>query len=109
MEYKDYYQLLDVAKDAIQQEIKCAYRKLDRISLPPPDWDAGFEFSGGGFTNENASQFSDFFENLFGQQFEQNTQQRSGPGFYSRDGAQGQAQRQDHHAKVFIDRVLNFL
>ncbi|MDH7479663.1 MAG: CoA-transferase, partial [Syntrophomonadaceae bacterium] len=29
---------------------------------PPPDWDAGFEFSGGGFGPEAASAFSDFFE-----------------------------------------------
>lgn len=33
---------------------------------PPPNWDAGFEFSGGGFTQADPSQFSDFFESLFG-------------------------------------------
>ena len=143
MEYKDYYQLLGVAKDATQKDIKRAYRKLarkyhpdvssesdaeDRFKemgeayevlkdpekraaydqlganyqagqnfTPPPDWDAGFEFSGGGFTSEKASQSSDFFENLFGQQFE--------PDFHQQRGAQFQDQRQgqDHHAKVFID------
>lgn len=145
MEYKDYYQLLDVKKDATQKEIKRAYRKLARkyhpdVSsepnaetkfkemaeayevlkdpekraaydqlganykagqnfTPPPDWDAGFEFSGGGFTNENTSQFSDFFENLFGQQFEPDNQQQRGSNFYN----QGGTPSQDHHAKVLID------
>ena len=32
-----------------------------------PDWDSGFEFSGGGFTREDMGGFSDFFEELFGQ------------------------------------------
>ena len=143
MEYKDYYQLLGVAKDATQKDIKRAYRKLarkyhpdvssesdaeDRFKemgeayevlkdpekraaydqlganyqagqnfTPPPDWDAGFEFSGGGFTREKASQYSDFFENLFGQQFEPDFHQQRGSRF------QDQRQGQDHHAKVFID------
>ncbi|MDX2504159.1 MAG: DnaJ C-terminal domain-containing protein [Gammaproteobacteria bacterium] len=34
MEYKDYYQILDVAKDAPQDEIKRAYRKLARKYHP---------------------------------------------------------------------------
>lgn len=34
---------------------------------PPPDWDTGFEFSGGGFTGADTGNFSDFFESLFGQ------------------------------------------
>lgn len=141
MEYKDYYKLLGVAKDATQKEIKRSYRKLARkyhpdVSsesdaedkfkemgeayevlkdpekraaydqlgtnyqagqnfTPPPGWDAGFEFSGGGFTNEQASQYSDFFENLFGQQFQ--------PDFHQQGGSRFQAQGQDHHAKVLID------
>lgn len=141
MEYKDYYQLLEVAKDATQKEIKRSYRKLARkyhpdVSseadaetkfkemgeayevlkdpekraaydqlganyqagqnfTPPPDWDAGFEFSGGGFTNENASQYSDFFENLFGRQFESEFEQQKGSSYTSPS--------QDHHAKVLID------
>ena len=75
----------------------------------PPDWDAGFEFSGGGFTgggaqysnfNEaDASAYSDFFESLFGQGFQQaggrarGSQQR---GSFSSKGS-------DHHAKILID------
>ena len=56
---------------------------------PPPDWDAGFEFSGGGFTG--AEGFSDFFETLFGR--------RTGHGA-ARGGFRTQGQ--DHHAKILV-------
>jgi DnaJ-class molecular chaperone len=101
MEFKDYYKTLGVARDATQDEIQRAYRKLARkyhpdVSKeadaearfkdlgeayevlkdpekraayarlganwkagqdfrPPPDWDQGFEFHGGGFTAADAS------------------------------------------------------
>lgn len=55
---------------------------------PPPDWDAGFEFSGQG---ANSSDFSEFFSNLFRQSA----------------GARGASARQmageDHHAKIMVD------
>lgn len=51
---------------------------------PPPDWDAGFEFSG-----DDASAFSDFFESLFGRA-------RHRPSGFAARG-------RDHHAKVMID------
>lgn len=113
MEYKDYYKILGVSRDATQDQIKQAYRKVARkfhpdISKepnaevkfkdvgeayevlkdpekraaydkfganwrdgqnfePPPNWDAGFEFRGTGYTGGgDASGFSDFFESLFG-------------------------------------------
>jgi curved DNA-binding protein len=56
---------------------------------PPPDWDAGFEFSGRDSGSGPGSEFSDFFESLFGRQ--------------SRAGRQAHAKGQDHHAKVLID------
>lgn len=34
---------------------------------PPPDWDAGFEFSGRDAGMGNNTEFSEFFESLFGQ------------------------------------------
>jgi len=110
MQYKDYYKILGVARDAGQDEIKRAYRKLarkyhpdvskeagaeerfkevneayevlkdpekrkayDRFGAnwkegqefrPPPDWEQGFDFAGGGYTGHG--DFSDFFESLFG-------------------------------------------
>ncbi len=68
----------------------------------PPDWDAGFEFSGGGFTGSNAdaSAYSDFFESLFGQGFQQAGGRQQG-GFYQRQHAP--ANGEDHHAKILID------
>lgn len=56
---------------------------------PPPDWDAGFEFSGG--DAGAGTEFSDFFESLFGRPAQ------------GRHRADGQMHGQDHHAKVLID------
>lgn len=134
MEYKDYYKILGVERDASADAIKGAYRKLarkyhpdiskekgaeesfkevaeayevlkdpekraayDQIGRgfrpgqefrPPPDWDAGFEFSGG-----ESGEFSDFFEALFGR-----ARGRGRGG-----GGEFRARGQDHHAKVLID------
>jgi len=139
MEFKDYYKIMGVSRDATQDEIKRAYRQLarkyhpdvskedhaeahfkevgeayevlkdaekraayDQLGTnwkagqdfrPPPDWDAGFEFSGGGFTGGDASGFSDFFESLYGRAF--------GAGRGGR--AAFHAHGEDHHAKVMID------
>jgi curved DNA-binding protein len=56
---------------------------------PPPDWDAGFEFSGRGFSPHEAAGYSDFFSELFG---------RMG-GTHAGFRARGE----DHHAKVLLD------
>jgi curved DNA-binding protein len=139
MQFKDYYRIMGVERDATQEEIKRAYRRLarkyhpdvskegdaearfkevgeayevlkdpekrgayDRLGAdwkagqdfrPPPDWDQGFEFRGGGFTGGGASEFSDFFESLFGRGF---TRGRSGRAEYTARG-------EDTYAKVLID------
>jgi curved DNA-binding protein len=137
MEFKDYYKVMGVARDATEAQIKQAYRKLARkyhpdVSKekdaearfkevgeayevlkspekraaydqlgqgprpgeefrPPPDWGAGFEFSGGGSRD---SAYSDFFESLFG------AQARAAGG---RRGAFHPGRGEDHHAKVLLD------
>ena len=143
MEFKDYYTTLGIDRNATQDKVKRAYRKLARKFhpdinkdadaehrfkeigeayevlqdiekraaydkfgkdwqagqdfKPPPDWDNGFEFNGGGYTETDASQFSDFFESLFGAQ--------TGAGRH--DPFAGQHTRysgkgQDLHAKIVI-------
>ncbi len=140
MDFQDYYKIMGIKRDASQDEIKRAYRKLarkyhpdvskeadaeqrfkevgeayealkdpekraayDQLGAnwkagqdfnPPPDWDAGFEFNGGGYTAGDASAYSDFFESLFGRGGFNSSQARQG-GFRSRG--------EDHHAKVLID------
>ncbi len=59
----------------------------------PPDWDTGFEFSGGGFTQGDGQAYSDFFESLFGQSFRDAGRQQHA---YSQQGG-------DRHARVVID------
>ncbi|HED36074.1 MAG TPA: J domain-containing protein [Gammaproteobacteria bacterium] len=141
MNFKDYYEILGVDKDATQSEIKRAYKKLarkyhpdvskaddaeDRFKelgeayealkdpekraaydqlgenwrsgqdfTPPPDWDEGFEFSGGGFTGTGNADYSDFFESLFGHAAASAQTRQHHAGFNTRG--------EDHHAKVFID------
>ncbi|MCH8072042.1 MAG: DnaJ domain-containing protein [Proteobacteria bacterium] len=141
MDFKDYYSIMGVERNASQDVIKRAYRKLarkyhpdvskeagaesrfkevgeayavlkdpekraayDQLGAnwkagqdfhPPPDWDAGFEFSGGGPAAGDASAYSDFFESLFGHSFGSAQAGRRPAGFHARG--------EDHHAKVLID------
>lgn len=140
MEYRDYYKVLGVEREATQAQIKTAYRKLARkyhpdVSKeqgseekfkqigeayevlkdvekraaydqlgsqwsegqdfrPPPDWDAGFEFSGG--FGDAGSAYSDFFESIFGRDHAG----FSGP--YGGFQTHSQSKGQDHHARIFI-------
>ena len=67
---------------------------------PPPDWDAGYEFSGRGGNSDGegeggfgAQDHSDFFDALFGRAARAQGGRR----------AQAHMPGQDHHAKVLID------
>ncbi len=60
---------------------------------PPPNWDAGFEFSGKGAPGAQAEDFSDFFSSLFGR--------RPQPGRAA--GGAPQMRGEDHHARILVD------
>jgi len=139
VEFKDYYQILQVERDATPEQIKKAFRKLarkyhpdvskepdaqnrmqeineanavlsdpekraayDQVGRgrhagedfhPPPNWDAGFEFSNRGPFGAQGADFSDFFSELFG---------RAGsPGAHG--GARHRGRGEDHHAKILLD------
>ena len=61
---------------------------------PPPDWDAGFEFSGQPYGTHETADFSDFFAELFG---------RMGGSQQGRDNSSRGGRGEDHHAKVLLD------
>jgi curved DNA-binding protein len=65
---------------------------------PPPDWDAGFEFSGAGFPGAEAADFSDFFAELFGRMGA-----RAGSDAFAGRQRRFEARGEDHHAKVVLD------
>jgi curved DNA-binding protein len=139
MEYRDYYEILGINRDATQDAIKQAYRRLARkyhpdVSKeadaekrfkdlgeayevlkdpekraaydkfgknwqngqdfePPPNWDAGFEFKGAGYTGSSDRDYSDFFESLFG---------RTGYAGGEARRSTFQMKGEDQHAKIVI-------
>lgn len=89
--------LSDPEKRAAYDQLGEGYRPGQEFR-PPPDWDAGYEFTGPGDTG--ARDFSDFFESLFGGAFRQRGAQGTGS---SRRTYDVRARGEDHHAKILID------
>jgi curved DNA-binding protein len=87
-------------------ERRAAYDRLGKSRRPgedfrpPPDWDAGFEFSAhGGFAPGETADFSDFFAQIFsrmGASAGANSDAR-------RRGGAFRVRGDDHHAKVFLE------
>jgi curved DNA-binding protein len=70
---------------------------------PPPDWDAGFEFSGRGPGPGEAADFSDFFAELFGRMGAAGDAHGGRRGGSHGHAGSWDARGQDHHAKVVLD------
>ena len=90
-----YTVLSDPEKRAAYDQVGQGYRPGQDFR-PPPDWDAGFEFSGQGPAGPEAADFSDFFAELFGRM-------RGGGGAARGQSRDFSARGEDHHARILVD------
>ncbi len=89
-----YAVLSDPEKRAAYDELGNRYGAGQEFQ-PPPDWGAGFEFSGdGGGAGVHDEAFSDFFSSLFG---------RAGRGRGAGGAGAHRMRGDDHHARILID------
>lgn len=82
--------LSDPEKRAAYDALGTGHRPGEEFR-PPPDWDAGFEFSRHAFGEGAGGDFSDFFAELFGRM--------GGARHGQRPGQRGE----DHYAKILLD------
>lgn len=87
--------LSDVEKRAAYDQLGSGYQSGQEFR-PPPDWNAGFEYSGSGMPGADSAEFSEFFANLFGQ------------AGYGRRDSRAKSRGEDHHAKILIDIADTF-
>ena len=92
--------LSDPEKRAAYDRIGSGHR-AGQDFRPPPDWNAGNEYSGDGMSAAEAARFSEFFSSMFGETAH-GTASRAG-GRRTRDAGAQQMRGEDHHAKVVID------
>lgn len=90
-----YAVLSDTEKRAAYDQLGRGYRPGEEFK-PPPNWNAGFEFSSQGFRPEDAADFSDFFATLFGRV-------RGGEARSFSQRRHADARGSDHQAKVMLD------
>jgi curved DNA-binding protein len=90
-----YTVLSDPEKRAAYDQLGRGHRPGEEFR-PPPDWDAGFEFSGRGFSPAEEAAYSDFFSELFGRM-------GAARGRYHTGGGEFRARGEDHHAKVLLE------
>jgi len=93
-----YAALGDVEKRAAYDQLGQDWKPGEDFR-PPPNWDAGFEFSGGA-EGLSGAEASDFFEALFGRLHRAQRPSHSGAEFHARG--------EDHHAKIVIDLSDSF-